>query len=922
MGSREERMHTKAKALIPTASTQVLPTLNSNIDHARDYLQERPPASLYPNWGTPIQAYYGGTTPSSFFTSTTASPSPHPYMWRGQQIIQPYGATLPYPTYYHHGGLYPHPNMNMSQSQDAGLRTTELEVKGSNEKDGALMKKPKGSLETTAVVGGLSIENGKAASGSGNDGASDSAESGSEASSYASDENMDQQEISAMKKRCFSQMHADGANAPNNNTAVNTQVSERGNLVGTNPVANVPSRERSNAFGSPPAAAPATMAGREGVEHKHMWGQDEREMRKQRRKLSNRESARRSRLRKQAECEELQVKVDKLGNENANLCKELRRLAEESRNLYTENASLTVRHLTSFAFQCIYLGQISIVPPNGLRIIQGTIATDFVVPKEEREPIIITEFGSISAVDVSDGIKGSYHLQFITLEPNSLFLPVLLHADMLFYVHSGSGSLSFYDEEAKNQINVQKGDVFRLPAGIVFYLQSSLESTRAKLRIYAIFTYPVIETPQMFTGAYSSLTDLVLGFDKEVLEAAFKVPTEVIDEIKRTRKPPAIIHVESKNETEGQLDWKVGIFEALIGRGGGSSSYELKNKNKKTKTFNILNRKPDFQNCNGWSTTVNRKDLHALKGSTIGVFMVNLTQGSMMGPHWNPRASEIAIVTHGEGMIRVVCSGTASSTESTCKNMSFKVKEGDVFVVPRFHPMAQISYNNDTFVFVGFSTMARKNYPQYLAGKSSVLTTLEKNILAMAFNVQNTTIDQLISSQAESIILECVSCADKEEMRMEEEIETARQGEEKRKREEEEARRREEEEKRRREEQARKREEEEKQEQEEAARREEEAKRQEKQRQEEEEARKHEEEGGGETQGETEEEMAKKQEEERQEKQRQEEKEEEEGGGEKQGEREGEKAERQEEERQEKQKEEEGGGGGKGRKSLKHIFIF
>lgn len=61
-----------------------------------------------------------------------------------------------------------------------------------------------------------------------------------------------------------------------------------------------------------------------------------------------------------------------------------------------------------------------------------------VMRKEDRRAVSVSESGSISAVDVRDWVGGAnYHLQFITMEPNSLFLPVLLHADMLFYVHSG-----------------------------------------------------------------------------------------------------------------------------------------------------------------------------------------------------------------------------------------------------------------------------------------------------------------------------------------------------------------------------------------------------------------------------------------------------------------------------------------------------
>jgi hypothetical protein len=66
------------------------------------------------------------------------------------------------------------------------------------------------------------------------------------------------------------------------------------------------------------------------------------------------------------------------------------------------------------------------------------------VKKDERRSLVVTEYGEVSATKISDGIGGLYHLHFLTLEPNSLFLPVLLHADMVFYVNTGAmSSLSY-----------------------------------------------------------------------------------------------------------------------------------------------------------------------------------------------------------------------------------------------------------------------------------------------------------------------------------------------------------------------------------------------------------------------------------------------------------------------------------------------
>ncbi|RWR95692.1 G-box-binding factor 1-like protein isoform X1 [Cinnamomum micranthum f. kanehirae] len=355
MGSGEE--NTPSKPTKPATATQELPTTPS-----------------YPDWASPMQTYYGAgaSTPPPFFPSTVASsPPPHPYLWGGQHLMPPYGTPLPYPAMYPHGGIYGHPPMAAAQGMI--MTATETEGKSSDVKDKGLVKS-KGSSGNTGLASGKSGDGGKAASGSANDGASQSGESGSEGSSDASDENNNHQEFSAARKKSFDQMIADGANAQHNNTvhysgsALESSFSARGqpaaklpitvpgkpavsvpttNLnIGmdlwnnTAPVGSVPIKARPNAPGVSQAIVPGPMVGREGVMPEHQWMQDERELKRQRRKQSNRESARRSRLRKQAECEELAGKVETLNNENRSLRSELQRLAEECQKLTSENASI------------------------------------------------------------------------------------------------------------------------------------------------------------------------------------------------------------------------------------------------------------------------------------------------------------------------------------------------------------------------------------------------------------------------------------------------------------------------------------------------------------------------------------------------------------------------------------------------------
>nr|CAD1837765.1 unnamed protein product [Ananas comosus var. bracteatus] len=153
------------------------------------------------------------------------------------------------------------------------------------------------------------------------------------------------------------------------------------------------------------------------------------------------------------------------------------------------------------------------------------------------------------------------------VETDSLFLPVLLHSDMVFYVHTGRGRVSYLQEDYKHgtqSIDVERGDVYRLEQGSVFYVESNPSPTREKLRIHAVFNTMNIEnTAEPFFGAYSNICDLVRGFDEQVLEMGFGVSKEVIQGIISAERPPSIVPY-SQNETE-KPSWKEGIIEALLG---------------------------------------------------------------------------------------------------------------------------------------------------------------------------------------------------------------------------------------------------------------------------------------------------------------------------------------------------------------------
>ncbi|KAG4952166.1 hypothetical protein JHK85_046033 [Glycine max] len=307
--------------------------------------QDTPTAPAYPDWSSSMQAYYApGATPPPFFATTVASPTPHPYLWGGQHpLMPPYGTPVPYPAIYPPGSIYAHPSMAVTPS--AVQQNTEIEGKGAEGKYRDSSKKLKGPSANTASKAG---ESGKAGSGSGNDGISQSGESGSEGSSNASDENTNQQmlaakESAANKKGSFDLMLVDGANAQNNSAGAISQSSVPGKPVVPMPATNLNigmDLWNASSGGAEAAKMRHNQSGAPGVALGDQWVQDERELKRQKRKQSNRESARRSRLRKQAECEELQKRVESLGGENQTLREELQRLSEECEKLTSENNSI------------------------------------------------------------------------------------------------------------------------------------------------------------------------------------------------------------------------------------------------------------------------------------------------------------------------------------------------------------------------------------------------------------------------------------------------------------------------------------------------------------------------------------------------------------------------------------------------------
>ncbi|XP_010422771.1 PREDICTED: G-box-binding factor 2-like isoform X2 [Camelina sativa] len=318
MGSNEEGNLTNS-ADKPTQAAPVTEQSNVHVYHH--------------DWAA-MQAYYGSRVaiPQYYNSNVATGHAPPPYMWASPSpMMAPYGA--PYPPFCPPGGVYAHPGVQMgSQPQGPVSQATpgvttplamDAPANSPGNTDHGFMKKLK---EFDGLA--MSISNNKVGSAGHSSSEHRSSQSSeNDGSSNGSDGNttgsvLPQGEQSKRKRR--------REISPSTGEKPSSQTSPP--LRGENEKADV-------TMGTP--VMPTAMdfqnsGGMNGIPQQ--W--NEKEVKREKRKQSNRESARRSRLRKQAETEQLAVKVDALVAENMTLRSKVSQLNDESEKLRLENEAL------------------------------------------------------------------------------------------------------------------------------------------------------------------------------------------------------------------------------------------------------------------------------------------------------------------------------------------------------------------------------------------------------------------------------------------------------------------------------------------------------------------------------------------------------------------------------------------------------
>ncbi|XP_059302090.1 vicilin-like seed storage protein At2g28490 [Lycium ferocissimum] len=264
------------------------------------------------------------------------------------------------------------------------------------------------------------------------------------------------------------------------------------------------------------------------------------------------------------------------------------------------------------------------------------------------------------------------HIGFISMEPNSLFLPQYLDSDLVLFVHHGEARVGHIYKDELAERSLKHGDVYIIPAGSAFYLENTVKNQRLHI-ICSIdiasesmgwHAFQWKELNQDYVKLQVSTAELTTFLTRQssrpIVHLSGSHHTNIWTKFVAQEPHKKLTHLKrimnfgeeaSPKEEESKCIWSLRKFMFnLLNR----KDVVKRVNHKSPSTYNLYNRKPDFKNNYGWSKKLDESDYSPLQQSGNGVYLVNLSPGSMVAPHVNPTAIEYGLVLKGTGGIQIV----------------------------------------------------------------------------------------------------------------------------------------------------------------------------------------------------------------------------------------------------------------------------
>ncbi|CAM8925617.1 unnamed protein product [Rhodiola kirilowii] len=374
------------------------------------------------------------------------------------------------------------------------------------------------------------------------------------------------------------------------------------------------------------------------------------------------------------------------------------------------------------------------------------------------------EHGRVSILqkftDESELLKGleNFRLGFLVAEPQTFIVPHHLDADAVFFVVKGTGTVTQIREKdnKRESFHIRAGDVIKLEAGTPLYMINQDENQQ--LFIAKLLT-PVAnpgEFEAFYGGGGGNPESFYSAFSIELLEAALQTPREQLQKLFGQQRQGVIIKAsKEKIQSLSKEHEESGVWP-----------FRGTTESKGRRPFNLFEQKPTSSNEFGQLFEACPEEFRQLRDINVAVSFTNITQGAMMGPFYNSKATKIVFVTNGEGYFEMACPHLSKSHQfqhhqtrsrgrrqqqeqqaTRYQKVTSRLQRNTVFIVPAGHPVAIVASNNQNLQVVCFEVNAFNNERFALAGKNNIINKMQSEAKELAFSMGGQDVDKIFKSE-------------------------------------------------------------------------------------------------------------------------------------------------------------------------------
>ncbi|XP_059077032.1 vicilin Pin k 2.0101 isoform X1 [Cryptomeria japonica] len=433
----------------------------------------------------------------------------------------------------------------------------------------------------------------------------------------------------------------------------------------------------------------------------------------------------------------------------------------------------------------------------------------YIYKREEHERRLGTDRGEVRAVPIfresrilANDLR-HYEVNCFHIEPNSFMLPHASSADHLMFIKQGKATVGWVNGGDSREVhggksreeNLEKGSVFFIPAGAIFYVINT-EQSQGLVAINLLYNknpYPERHHESFYIGGGRNPPSALSAFRTETLEAAFNTERGHIQTL--LSKQDEGVFTRFSQEHGRKL---ISLMKEEHGSQFPFWKRKSQGEEEDYKPFNLEKKKPRFSNENGQLIFGDDEDLvkGPLQRLDIGISLTRIQPNAMSAPYSQSQATEIGCVVRGQGRIEIISpegaqqqrrregeggeggerergreeeeGGSSRGREEggsrrggeqfrlSYHREEAELQRGDCFVNPAGHMAVQIASPNskEPFELIIFTINDNeRNRIIFYAGKNSELREMRDEVLAASFKGKEDEVKSVFESQNDQIFL-------------------------------------------------------------------------------------------------------------------------------------------------------------------------